>query len=755
MFNIKQFYCFLFLCFGSQSSFGQGLNKLIDGIADNQINHIVEEIILDGILDEEAWQDAEVLSGFSQYRPIDSIAAKGSTEIRVLSDGNYIYVSAICKSIDNDFVVQSLKRDYGFGSTDNISFLFDTFGDKTNCYLFGMNAYGARREAWISNGGKGRGDFDPSWDNKWFGESKIYNDHWICELAVPLKSLRYKEGAPFWRFNAYRNDAQCNEISIWINMPREFILMDMNYMGRLVWENPLEKSNKNISIIPYAIGSVTRDFEDIDQFESKLAYNFGGDVKIGLGSSMNLDLTVNPDFSQVEVDRQVTNLDRFEIFFPERRQFFLENADLFGGFGGRNLNPFFSRRIGVSTDTLTGSVVQNTILGGARVTGKLNQNLRLGVMSIQAASQSENDLPAFYYSNLSLEQKLFDRSTLAFLFVNKQALNFNDFSSTNDPFDRLLGTEFRLRSENNFWSGKVSYFQSINPGDYNHKLASFNEMEYNRRSYRIKVGATFIGNGFDAEMGFVPRKDILRFDPEFVYRIFPNSQKIVQHDLFLRANSIYKIGEDDNVNIEDFGLEEQSASLGWNIRYFNNSRLEFRTSVNELTLLEDFDPTRVQSDDVFLLAGSKYLNTEFRASYNSDSRKAFRFRVNGLASKFYNGQRYNANVNFRYTFIPFGNVSIDFNYNNVKLPAPFENANLWLISPRLDYSFSKDHFLTAFVQYNNQLENLGINTRYQWRFAPASDLFIVYTDNYTTDGILPTTSRNRGVVLKLNYWLNL
>ena len=174
-------------------------------------------------------------------------------------------------------------------------------------------------------------------------------------------------------------------------------------MGELNFEEPLEKPGTNVSIIPYASASVTRDFENIDQTEAQYSYNFGGDAKIGLSSSLNLDLTANPDFSQVEVDRQVTNLDRFEIFFPERRQFFLENADLFGRFGTGRMNPFFSRRIGVSIDTTTGNNVQNTIIGGARVSGKVSDKLRVGLINMVTARKRENDLPTFNYSIAAAE----------------------------------------------------------------------------------------------------------------------------------------------------------------------------------------------------------------------------------------------------------------------------------------------------------------------------------------------------------------
>lgn len=713
------------------------------------------KIILDGVLDEAEWESAEMLHNFAQYRPYDTIPACGGTEIRMIYTDEILYISAKCYSEENNFIVSSLKRDYGFGATDNISFLLDTYNDKTNSFLFGMNAYGARREALISNGGKTRDSFDPSWDNKWNGESKIYDDYWICELAIPFNIVRYKEGAKQWRFNSYRNDTQCNEFSIWMNIPREYILMDMNYMGNMIWEEPLKKQKRNISLIPYVNTSVTRNFEDEIQEKADFKFNVGGDAKIALSSSYNLDLTVNPDFSQVEVDRQVTNLDRFEIFFPERRQFFLENADLFGRFGNGRINPFFSRRIGISTDTVTGNNIQNTIYAGARLSGKVNERLRIGLMSMQTASQRENDLPSFNYSVIAAEQTIFDRSSVAAIFVNKQAVDTEGFGNTLSRYDRIAGLEYRIRSADNYWNGKIGYMQAITPDDVQNKFSHITQIEYNRRKYRIEWAHLLIGTGFDAEVGFVPRRDIFLFSPEFDYRFFPSNPKIAQHTLAFDSRWIYKLGKDDNEILQDFGKEEWGGEVRWSTRFTNNYNITLRGGFNNLILLEDFDPTRIQEDDVFLAAGTEYNNYNLLLNVSTDQRKTFYAEVSPRIEKFFGGDRYGFSSRMTYRYNPYGNVSLSVNYNHIDLPDPFITADLWLIGPRFDITFSRSHFLTTFIQYNNQLDNISINTRYQWRFAPASDLFLVYSDNYNSMDFGDLSSRNRGVVLKLTYWLNL
>ena len=752
---MKAFYisCFLITLFSS-GLYSQ-INKIDEDLTGPQvvIKRISDLIILDGELNEKTWIEAGNNSNFSQYFPTDPLTANGETEIHFAYDEEFLYVAAICHASGNNFTVESLKRDYSFGANDNISFLFDTYCDKTNAYLFGMNAYGVRREALISNSGRTGDSFDASWDNKWLGESKQYGNYWICELAIPFKTLRFKEGSKNWRFNSYRNDKQCNEISTWVNIPQENILMDLTYMGDLYFESPLTKPGQNISIIPYISSSTTKDFEDLGLTGVKSNFNFGGDAKISVSSSMNLDLTVNPDFSQVEVDQQVTNLDRFEIFFPERRQFFLENADLFGRFGNSRVNPFFSRRIGVTQDTATGNNIQNTIYGGARISGKINEKLRVGLMSMMTAPQEENDLPTFNYTVLAAEQVVFDRSNIGFIFVNKQAINNEGFGETADSYDRVAGLEYRLNSKNNYWSGKTSFMKAITPNDKEHKFSHFTEVQYNKRKYRLEWAHLLIGDGFDAETGFVPRRDILLVSPEFELRFFPKTDKISQHSINFDSRWIYKLGKDDNEIIQDFGLAERGLELSYDIRWTNNHRTSARIENNNITLLNDFDPTRVQEDNVFLSAGTNYNNFLFTASHSNDRRSRFYYSINPVYGRFFNGKRIGSSGTISYRYQPYGSISLNVNYNHLDLEDPFITTDLWLIGPRIDFTFSKKHFFTTFIQYNNQLDNLSINSRFQWRFAPASDFFIVYSDNFNT--FEDFNSRNRGLVAKLTYWLNL
>ena len=290
-------------------------------------------IVLDGVLDDAGWQNVEVASQFHQFFPYDSSLANAQTEIWLTYDEQFIYVGAKMYNLGpRKYVTPSLRRDYRGEANDGVSVVFDTFKDRTNGFVFGVNPFGVQREGLVSNGGAiGRDDFTLNWDNKWYSEVKIYDDYWIAEMAIPFKTLRFKENLSSWNVNFYRIDSQYAERSTWSPIPRNFDIINLAFNKELIWDKPLQKPGGNVSVIPYVAGNSQRNFEEGTPTENKL--QFGGDAKIGVGPALNLDLTVNPDFSQVEVDEQVTNLDRFEIFFPERRQFFLENADLFANFG--------------------------------------------------------------------------------------------------------------------------------------------------------------------------------------------------------------------------------------------------------------------------------------------------------------------------------------------------------------------------------------------------------------------------------------
>ncbi len=276
-----------------------------------RIKRAVSTIELDGVADEAAWDEADVARDYWQTFPMDTSLATARTEFRMTYDDKFVYIAAVCyKTAEEDyFVTTSLRRDFRGGGVDLLTFIFDPFQDQTTAFLFGINPFGVQREGLISNGGNISEDFNLSWDNKWYSAVKVYDDYWLAELAIPFKTLRFKEGSLAWNLNTYRQDSHLNERSVWSRVPRNFLPFSLAFPGRMLWDKPLPRPGTNVSLIPYVSGNVSKNH--LEGTATATGLNVGGDAKIAVTPSLNLDLTINPDFSQVEVDQQVTNIRSF------------------------------------------------------------------------------------------------------------------------------------------------------------------------------------------------------------------------------------------------------------------------------------------------------------------------------------------------------------------------------------------------------------------------------------------------------------
>jgi hypothetical protein len=714
-----------------------------------------DNLAIDGILDEASWQTGNLITSFWQHFPFDSSLAVGKTEVRILYNDQYIYVGAKMYTRDPDYkyVTPSLRRDFRGAANDAFTITFDTFIDQTNAFQFGINPYGVQREALISNGGSNGGDLSLNWDNKWFSEATMHDGYWIAEMAIPFKTLRFKTNQDHWRLKIYRLNSELSERSVWPATPRNYEIFSLAYTGKLFWDKPLQYPGSNISIIPYAAGGVSRNF--LENESLKKNQDIGLDAKIALGPALNLDLTINPDFSQVEVDQQVTNLDRFEIFFPERRQFFLENADLFSDFGTNGIRPFFSRRIGIARDTATGQNLQNAIYGGARLTGKIDNNWRIGLLSMQASRDKSIQLPSTNYSVFTVQRKVGTRSNLGLIVVNKQAFQDSiqgDFTTSPTLYNRLIGLDFNLASPDNTWNGKLFYHRSFDNAKLDSAYATGFNISYNKPALSVNYLVRNIGANYNPEVGFVRRKDYLQTASTIQYSFYPASSFIQRHGP----------GFDfDVLGNDQYGLLDWDVNLLYSIDFLNTSSFNLRLRKQYTYLFNSFDPSG--SGGLQLEAGTAFHNYQVIANYRSDQRRKFFFSLSTRSGEYFNGERLNLDGSMSYRFQPYAVISVDFTVNRIELPKPYSNADLLLIGPKIDLTFSRNVFWTTFIQYNNQINNLNINSRLQWRFKPVSDLFLVYTDNYATGDYIDGEGRVfyrgqpklRAIVLKISYWLNI
>ncbi len=676
-------------------------------------------IIIDGIVEEPDWLAAQKADKFHRVLPIDTGYAYQQSEILMTYDDKALYLAQIFyDTIPGKRIMESFRRDFNFGSNDNLLVFFDTFLDQTNGFSFGVSASGAKWDGLMQNGSRVTLD----WDCKWESKTKHYPDKWVTEMRIPFKSVRYPAESQVWNANFSRQDLKSNEKSSWAPVPRQFPTASLAYTGVMKFDEPLPKPKPQISFIPYIFGSYANDYEKGTGAEYRK--DFGFDAKIGISSAMSLDLTYNPDFSQVEVDRQITNIDRFELFFPEKRQFFLENSDLFSGFGNNSLTPFFSRRIGLDAP----------VLAGARLSGKIGNDWRIGFMNM--STQETGNFLARNFTVASVQKKVFARSNVGFIFVNKEY--FNKPADT-AMFNRVAGIDYNLASKNNFWNGKLFYHRSFQPENPDKQYARGLSLGYSTKNIKAELVQRSVGENYKAEVGYIQRTGYNFISPEFTYLFVPN-KRIVSHGITLENETYFDQGyrkiEHENTIRYKFGFQDQSE-------------IDFGYKDFYVELQKKFDPTHKGGN--YLPEGSAYNFAGAFVAYASTQKSMFTWRGEAVKGTFYNGKIQFVDGMVGYRFQPYVKLSVNFNYTDMKLPSPFVRTRYLLVGPKVDVTFTDKLFWSTFVQYNEQMDNVNINMRVQWRYQPVSDIYLVYTDNYIPGS---WTSRNRALVLKMTYWFN-
>jgi hypothetical protein len=680
-------------------------------------------ITIDGMMDD-AWLKADSASNFFMVLPMDTSRAKVQTEVRMTYDNNNIYIIATCYTAgQGQYMVESMKRDFNFVKNDNFIFFLDPFDTRTDGFSFGANAAGAQWDGTMYEGGK----VDLSWDNKWVSVVKNYPDRWVFEASIPFKSIRYKKGVGVWGINFSRNDLKSSEKSSWTPIPRQFPTASLAYTGSLVWDELPPDAGTNISLIPYALAGVAKDYQAKTGADWKK--EIGGDAKVSVTSSLNLDLTVNPDFSQVDVDQQVVNLNRYELFFPEKRQFFLENGDLFANFGYADIRPFFSRRIGLNAP----------IRFGARLTGKLDKDWRVGLMDIQTGASDIAATPAENFGVLTLQRRVFARSNIGFMFINKDATGT---ATPGNQYNRNVGMEFNLASSNNLLTGKLLGIKSFTPGLKGHDIVAAGHVQYLSKYWTAYLHDEYVGKNYTAGVGYVPRVGYNKISPLLLRNFFPKSGKILSHGIQLTSNYYFD---------ESFKRTDNESTLAYLITLRNRSTFTLSAVNDYIKLLVPFDPTNTGKTPL-PIGTENHWNT-VDAQFVSKPQALFTYLAEAAYGGYYqNGKKTSIIGQLGYRFQPYVNIAINSSYNDLHLPQPYGNTSFWLIGPRTDVTISNTLYFTTYIQYNGQIKNINTNIRMQWRYKPASDFFIVYGDNSTPS---PFMVKNRQLVIKWTYWCNI
>ena len=702
-----------------------------------------EEIKIDGVLDEPIWQTVTSSGDFWEHFPADKNLAKDQTEIKMIFDHKFLYISAKVYTVGDDYNMISLMRDYTSGANDNINFLFDTFSDRNNAFYFSVTPFGVVKDGLLSRGGvEGNKNIDLNWDTFWEAEAKIYDGYYIVELKIPSFAFKYSDHAKSWRFNCYRNDPQSQINTTWAQIPRNRKIQDLGFMGTMVFEEPLEKSRNPIAIIPYALYNLNRDF-DTDTKDSKL--NAGGDVKLPIGSSSNLDLTFNPDFSSTNINEGSTNITRFELNLPEQRQFFLDNSDLFSSFGKeKQTTPFYSRRIGYGKDTLKNDI-EVPIIAGARFTGKINDDLRIGVINVQTASDDNNNIPSNNNLVIAVEQQVFKKSNISAFFINRQATDAPDYVKEKEMYNRVFGADFNYFSENNRWDGKVYLHKSYTPEAGNKDMSAGGYLNYNSRKFISEGNMRYIGGDFKSDLGFIKRTNTAMFNDKFGPKFYPKNEKINMIGTFFLGGIDW---QPSTSKITDWNY-----SFLYFMKFKNQTELRVEYTRKYTYLDKPFDPTKVPGAVPLPVGDYKY--GDLFIKYNSDNSKLFSYVAEVRGGTYYSGNKYTGKLTLRYRVQPYFNTYLKATYDYITLPDPHPDAtSIVYVGPRFEFTFTKNLYWTTDVQFNSQNEYLGINSRVQWRYRPLSDLFLIYTDGYTSesDNFSPVS---RSIFLKVVFWLNI
>jgi len=723
-FSYKQILVPSLFLFIFQVAWGQKFNK--DYVL--KIGKTSEEIVLDGLLNESVWEIADVADNFSMILPQDDRKATQFSEVRMAYDDRNLYLAVVFynNTIKGDYVVESYKRDFSFGKNDNFLVAIDPFNNMTTGFAFGLNAYGAQWDGTMYDGRR----VDLNWDTKWYSEVAFDEEKWTAEIAIPLKSIRYDEKLTQWGISFSRLDLKASEKSGWTPVPRQFPSITMAYSGVLDWDAPPPSQGSNVSFIPYLLGEIDSPQKNITDQQ----LNAGADLKLNLTSSLNLDVTLNPDFSQAEVDQQVTNLDRFELFFPERRQFFLENADLFANFGYDNIRPFFSRRVGL----------QNPIIGGIRLSGNIDEKWRIGLLDIQTQEDKEIGIPSENFGVFSLQRKVLDRSSIGMIFVNKQSMGeVENFKNKSGEYNRNFGLEYNYFSADNLWNGKLMYLKSFSPRVSDDDAIFAGNLTYNDNNFLGNFQLEYVGENYNADVGYVPRTHYYKFDTTFKYLFFPRQEsKVLSHGPM--------VGSIQYFNFDGLGID-RGTELGYEVNFKNRSEMAL-TFENQFIILQNpFDPIR--TGILSLEALTKHRWNSINLEYESKPQSLFTYALkSSYGGYFQDGKRWLFFSEMGYRFQPYVELNTLVSYNHIELEGPWGTNGFWLLGVKSNFTFTRNIFFSNLYQYNEQQKLWNFNSRFQWRYKPASDIFLVFN---SSDTQMLTPNRNWNLTLKINYWINL
>lgn len=685
---------------------------------------------IDGtVIEDPVWQAIPPITELWQTQPYAGQPVSEKTEIRIAYDKTVFYVSVVAYDAHPEkLVVTDARRDGDLENTDCFMFILDTYHDGQNGFVFGTNSQGVEYDAQINNEGQGNfnnnrqqggtiGGINVNWDASWEVKAKVGDYGWSAEFAIPLRTLRFATGKDqVWGINFRRNIRKSNEIDYWAPLPIQFDLNRLSLAGTLTGLDL--QSPGNLKVIPYVLGKATTDFE-VEDPKADYDAEAGIDVKYSITPSMTLDLTYNTDFAQVEVDDQQINLDRFNLFFPEKRPFFLENAGLFTVGSPGEVDLFFSRRIGIGEGGQ-----QVPIIGGARLSGKIKRS-NIGFLSMYTDEIKDTEISKNNFTVARFNHEFAQRSYLGGAFINRSGMS----GDVEDDYNRVFAADGR------FGLGKKAqlsgfYAQSVTPG-INDGAHSFKfQSQYQWNGLDVNLAYTEVGEGFNPEVGFLLRSSFRKPELLVLKQIRPKNFMGI---LELRPHVSYR-------GYWDFDGFQQTGFLHVDNHWEFKSGTEVHTGINFTTegLTQDFEI----SEGILIPAGT-YHNQEAQIVFFTNVSKPVSVNIRSVMGGFFNGNRKNNSVTLALRLGEKFNSEFTLIRNDIHLPGGDFTTNIF--RSRMAYAFTPRIYLQSLIQYNSVARIWSSNIRLGWLQQANTGLFIVLNENYNDAGL---AIKNRSIALK-------
>ena len=690
------------------------LDKLVNAA------RITDEITLDGLLDEAAWELVEPATDFIQRFPNTGQIAEERTEVRFLYDDENIYISFVC--FDSEIgraVVTQLTEDFNFRGSDSVSLIFDSLHDQRSGFSFVVNVAGARADQQIVNSG-----FNTDWDGVWDAQTSQNEEGWIAELRIPFRTLRFSsDPTQVWGVNMSRRLLRLNEESYWAPIPVRYNLARVSLAGTLEGLEGISQG-RNLKVTPFVTAGVVQSrprAEPPGDFSTDKDFDGGVDLKYSVTPSLTLDATYRTDFAQVEVDRQQVNLTRFNLFFPEKRDFFLENAATFSFGGGNNIVPFFSRRIGLSR---SGTPIP--IVGGVRLTGRIDQ---FDIGFINMKTESEAATPSNNFTVGRLKRNLLTNSWVGGLFTSRD-------STVDGDYNRVYGADVHLEFNSRLFLDSF-LLRSDTPGLTEKDQAWQFQTAWRDDELTISGGYNEVQTNFNPEVGFVRRRNNTNFFGNVSWTPRLESNATIRNFGFLANTQYFENGSTGKVE-----TREQFAQIGIQFENTASINVGLNQTFDRLTRVFQIRP------DIAIPAGD-YTYQGYWANFRTDSSD----KVSGNAEvewgEFWNGRKTSFRVGL--SLKPNYRLNVDFDYSHNRIKLPDGRFTTDLVGLQVLYAFNSNAFLNGLFQYNADRRQVSSNIRFNVIHHPLSDFFLVYNDlrDSQTGQVL-----ERAVILKLTNLFN-